>query len=378
MMNTHARALGSAALLVLAAAGAHAAQDSITQKPFGKAPSGQAVSLYTLTNKRGDQVKITNYGGIVTSIIVPDRRGRRGDVVLGFDTIGGYVKHSPYFGALIGRYGNRIAKGRFTLDGKTYKLAVNNGPNSLHGGKVGFDKKVWTATPMHMSNGVGLGLALASKDGEEGYPGALTVHVTYTWTDDDTLGIHYTATTSKDTVLNLTNHSYFNLNGQGNGTVLSHRMMINADRYTPIDKTSIPLGPLASVRGTPFDFRRPTAIGARINSRNTQLKNGAGYDHNFVLNHPPHVMGLTARVVAPESGRVLTVSTTEPGVQFYTGNFLDGTFAGKGGKVYKKRYAFCLECQHFPDSPNHPAYPTTELRPGQTYRQTTTYHFSTH
>lgn len=377
MMNTHARALGSAALLVLAAAGAHAAQDSITRKPFGKAPSGQAVSLYTLTNKHGAQVKITNYGGIVTSITVPDRRGHLGDVVLGFDNIEGYVKHSPYFGALIGRYGNRIAKGRFKLDGKTYKLAVNNGPNSLHGGKVGFDKKVWTATPMHMANGVGLGLGLVSANGEEGYPGKLTVKVVYTWTDDDTLRINYTATTNKDTVLNLTNHSYFNLNGQGNGTILGQRMMINANRYTPIDKTSIPLGPLASVFGTPFDFRRPTAIGARINSNNTQIKNGAGYDHNFVLNHPPHALGLAARAVSPESGRVLTVSTTEPGVQFYTGNFLDGTFSGKGGKVYKKRYAFCLECQHFPDSPNHPAFPTTELRPGQTYRQTTEYHFST-
>lgn len=376
-MNILSRALGSAALLALVAGSAHAAQDTITKKPFGKAPSGQAVSLYTLTNKHGAQVKITNYGGIVTSIIVPDRRGHLGDVVLGFDNIEGYVKHSPYFGALVGRYANRIAKGHFTLDGKKYTLAVNNGVNSLHGGKVGFDKKVWTATPMHMKNGVGLGLHLVSPDMEEGYPGKMNVNVVYTWTDDDTLGIKYTATTTKDTVVNLTNHSYFNLNGAGNGTVLNQRVMINASRYTPIDKTSIPLGPLASVSGTPFDFRRPMSIGARIEANNLQLKNGAGYDHNFVLNHPPHTLGLAARVYSPESGRVLTVYTTEPGVQFYTANFLDGTFAGKGGKVYKKRSAFCLECQHFPDSPNHPAYPTTKLRPGQTYRQTTQYHFST-
>ncbi len=376
-MNTLARSLGSAALLGLLTGGAHAAQDSITQKPFGKAPSGQAVSLYTLTNKRGGQVKITNYGGIVTSIIVPDRRGRMGDVALGYDNLAAYVKASPYFGALVGRYANRIAKGRFTLDGKTYKLAVNNGPNSLHGGKVGFDKKVWAAKAMQTSNGPALALNLVSSDGEEGYPGKMSVRVVYTWTEDNALNINYTATTTKPTVVNLTNHTYFNLNGAGNGNILGHRLMLNANRYTPIDKTSIPLGPLASVSGTPFDFRRPTLIGARINNANTQLKNGAGYDHNYVLNHSGPSLILAARVVAPQSGRVLETYTTEPGIQLYTGNFLDGTNVGKGRKPYRKRYAFCLEAQHFPDSPNHPRFPTTKLKPGQTYHQTTIYKFST-
>lgn len=376
-MKTLARSLGSAALLALLAGGAHAAQDSLTQKPFGNAPGGQAVSLYTLTNKRGAQVKITNYGGIVTSILVPDRRGRLGDVALGYDTLASYVKASPYFGALVGRYANRIAKGRFTLDGKTHKLAVNNGPNSLHGGKVGFDKKVWAAATMQTASGPALALSLVSPDGEEGYPGKLTVKAVYTWTEDDALRIVYTATTTKATVVNLTNHTYFNLNGAGNGTILGHRLMLNADRYTPIDKTSIPLGPLPRVAGTPFDFRTPHAIGARINNANTQLKNGGGYDHNFVLNHSGPSLILAARVYAPESGRVLEASTTEPGIQLYTGNFLDGTNVGKGGKVYKKRFAFCLEAQHFPDSPNHPRFPTTTLRPGQTYRQTTVYKFRT-
>ena len=367
---------GFAALTCLAGA-AHAATDTVTSKPFGKTTAGQAVQLYTLTNARGMQVTITNYGGIVTSVLVPDRRGRLGDVVLGYDNVGGYIKNSPYFGALVGRYANRIAKGKFTLDGKHYTLAVNNGVNSLHGGKVGFDKEVWKATPMHARNSAGLGLDLTSPDGEEGYPGTLKVHVTYTLTNDDALHIDYRATTDKDTVLNLTNHSYWNLSGAGSGTILDEQMMLNANRYTPIDPTSIPLGPLPPVAGTPFDFRTPHVIGARIDAKNTQLKNGAGYDHNFVVNHHGPGLALAAQVYAPKTGRVMTVYTTQPGIQFYTGNFLDGTTVGKGGKAYHKREALALETQHYPDSPNQPQFPTSELKPGQVYHQTTVYKFST-
>ena len=358
-------------------AAASAAPGSIAQKPFGTAPSGQAVSLYTLTNSHGMVVKITNYGGIVTSILVPDRRGKLDDVVLGYDNVAGYIKGSPYFGALVGRYANRIAKGKFTLNNKTYTLAINNGVNHLHGGKIGFDKKVWAASPVRIPNGVGLSLTAYSPDMEEGYPGNLAVHVVYSLTDDNALKIAYTATTDKPTVLNLTNHSYFNLNGAGSGTILDHTLMINANRYTPIDQTSIPFGLLAPVAGTPFDFRRPHVIGERINAANLQIKNGAGYDHNFVLNHRGNSLIVAARAYSPKTGRVLTVSTTEPGVQLYTGNFLDGTNIGKGGKVYNRRNAFCLETQHFPDSPNQKAFPTTVLRPGQVYRQTTIDKFST-
>ena len=319
-------------------------------------------------------MKITNYGGIVQSILVPDRRGRLGDVVLGFDSIPRYEKDSPYFGALIGRYGNRIAKGRFTLDNQTYKLFVNNGPNSLHGGKVGFDKKVWTAVPIKHPGSVSLALSTLSKDGEEGYPGNLDVTVVYTWTDDDALRIVYTAKTDKDTVFNPTNHSYFNLNGAGNGTVLDTRLTINADQFTPVDKVQIPLGPQRSVAGTPFDFRRPHAIGERINQKDAQLATGSGYDHNFVLNGSGYRMAV--RAYSPRSGRVLTEYTDQPGVQLYTSNFLTGTLKGKGGKTYAHRGAFALEAQHFPDSPNHPSFPTTELKPGETYHQTTVYQFS--
>ena len=365
-----AGALGGAALALLAAG---ASADSITQRPFGT-KDGKPVILYTLTNARGAQVKILNYGGVVQSVLVPDRRGRLGDVVLGFDTLPRYEKDSPYFGALIGRYGNRIARGRFTLDDKTYKLFVNNGPNSLHGGKAGFDKKVWSAIPVHPARGVGLDLRYVSPDGEEGYPGTLTTKVVYTWTDDNALRIDYTAVTDKDTVLNLTNHSYFNLAGQGSGTVLDTRLALNADRFTPVDKTQIPTGDVVSVAGTPFDFRRPHAIGARIDRRNAQLAIGKGYDHNFVLNG--RGLRLAARAYSPRSGRVLTMYTDQPGVQLYTGNFLDGKLQGKGGRIYANRGAFCLEAQHFPDSPNHPDFPSTELRPGQTYHQTTVYQFS--
>ena len=370
--------IGSIAALSLSASGARAA-DTITRKAFGQA-GGQPISLYTLTNAHGAQVQITNFGGTITSIEVPDRRGRLGDVVLGYDTSANYIanKSGTYFGALIGRYANRIAKGHLVVDGTPYQLAINNKPNTLHGGKVGFNLKVWTATPVPAKHGVALALRYTSPDGEENFPGTLAVKVVYTWTDDNALKIDYTATTDKDTVVNLTNHSYFNLNGAGSGTVLDQRVMFNADRYTPVDAVAIPLGPLAPVAGTPFDFRRPTAIGARINQPNQQLKFGSGYDHNFVLNGYPSgsTPRLAARVYAPRTGRVLTAYTTEPGMQLYTANFLDGTIHGKGGKAYVHRGAFCLEAQHFPDSPNHPAYPTTLLKPGQTYHQTTIYRFS--
>ncbi len=370
---------GSIAMLSLSASGAKAA-DTVTRKSFGQA-GGKPISLYTLTNAHGAQVQITNFGGTITSIKVPDRRGNLGDVVLGYDTSANYVanKGGTYFGALIGRYANRIAKGHLVVDGAPYQLAINNNGNTLHGGKVGFNQKIWAAAPVPAKHGVALALRYVSPDGEENFPGTLTVKVVYTWTDDNALKIDYTATTDKDTVVNLTNHSYFNLNGAGSGTVLDHRLMLNADRFTPVNAVAIPLGPLRPVAGTPFDFRHPVAIGSRINQPNQQLKFGEGYDHNFVLNgYRPGsaVPRLAARVYAPRTGRVLTAYTTEPGIQLYTGNFLDGTIHGKGGKAYVRRGAFCLESQHFPDSPNHPAYPTTLLKPGQTYRQTTVFQFS--
>ena len=365
-------------MLSLSAAGGAGAADTVTRKPFGQTADGKALSLYTLTNARGASVQITNFGGTITAINVPDRRGKLGDVVLGYSSAKNYQANAggTYFGALIGRYANRINKGRFTLDGKAYQIAINNPPNSLHGGKVGFNLKVWTATPVTVKHGVALALRLVSPDGDENFPGTLTVRVVYTFTDDNALRLDYTATTDKDTVVNLTNHSYFNLNGAGSGTVLDHRLMMNADKFIPVDKTAIPLGPLRPVAGTPFDFCRPTAIGARINQPNQQLEFGHGYDHNFVLNHHGPGLVLAARVYAPKTGRVLTAYTTEPGMQLYTANFLDGKLRGNGG-TYVRRGAFCLEAQHYPDSPNHPSYPTTELKPGQTYRQTTVYQFST-
>ena len=366
--------LAATALVLLSAS---ASADSITRKPFGQTASGQAISLYTLTNARGASVQITDFGGTVMAINVPDRRGKLGDVVLGYGSSANYQANAggTYFGALIGRYANRIARGKFALDGKAYQIAINNPPNSLHGGKAGFNLKVWSATPVRVNHGVALALRVVSPDGDENFPGRLTVRVVYTWTDDDALKIDYTAKTDKDTVVNLTNHSYFNLNGPGSGTILDHQMRLNADRFIPVDKTAIPLGPLKSVAGTPFDFRRPTAIGARINQPDQQLQYGHGYDHNFVVNHHGPGLALAARVYAPRTGRVLTAYTTEPGMQLYTGNFLDGTLRGNGG-AYVRRGAFCLEAQHYPDAPNRPSYPTTELKPGQTYRQTTVYQFS--
>jgi aldose 1-epimerase len=341
-------------------------------------PDGRPVNLYTLTNANGAVVKITNYGAIVTELWVPDKNGTLGDIVLGFDSLSGYLGESPYFGAIVGRYGNRIAKGTFTLDGKAYALAINNGENHLHGGRVGFDKVVWTATPGRPgSDGVSLTLRYVSKDMEEGYPGVLDVTVVYTLTNANELKIDYTAAADKPTVCNLTHHSYFNLAGQGNGDILNHELMLNADRITPVDAGLIPTGQFLSVPGTPLDFTKPTAIGARINSADEQIKFGGGYDHNWVLNKKGRELSLAAKVYEPTSGRAMEVWTQEPGVQFYSGNFLDGTLTAKGGKVYKHRCGFCLETQHYPDSPNKPEFPTTVLRPGQTYKTTTVYKFTT-
>ncbi|NIM12370.1 MAG: galactose-1-epimerase [Candidatus Aminicenantes bacterium] len=350
------------------------AKMSITKTFFGKTGGGQAVDLYTLTNANKMAVKITNYGGIVTSIMVPDKNGELDDVVLGFDTLETYLEGHPYFGAIVGRYGNRIAKGQFTLKGVTYKLAANNGENHLHGGIKGFDKVVWKAKEIKKENEVGVRLSYLSKDGEEGYPGNLSAVVTYTLTNDNELKIHYEAETDKPTPVNLTHHSYFNLGGAGSGDVLGHVLTLHADRYTPVDVGLIPTGELKPVKDTPMDFTTPTAIGKRIH----EVK--GGYDHNYVLNNwdeSQPSLRLAARVKEPISGRVMEVWTTEPGMQFYSGNFLDGTITGKKGKVYHKHYGFCLETQHFPDSPNKPNFPSTILEPGKEYTHTTVYTFKT-
>ena len=349
---------------------------TIDKKPFGTAPSGKAADLYTLSNGTL-QAKITNYGGIIVSLDVPDRSGKTVDVVLGYNTLDEYVKDSPYFGALVGRYANRIAKGKFTLNGKEYTLLVNNGPNALHGGKVGFDKVVWDAEPFKTANAVGLKLTYLSKDMEEGYPGNLKVTVRYSLTADNTLEIQYEATTDQPTVLNLSNHSYFNLAGEGSGDVLGQVMMINADRFLPVDDTLIPTGELRAVKGTPFDFTQPKLIGEGIKADDEQVKFGNGWDHCWVINQTkPGENTLVCRVTDPKSGRTMEMHTTEPAVQFYSGNFLDGKNVGKSGKAYNFRNAFCLEAEHYPDTPNHHKFPTTTLKPGQTYRQTTTYKFS--
>jgi aldose 1-epimerase len=344
-------------------------------RPFGSTKSGESVDLYTLTNSNGMEAAIMTYGGILVSLKVPGSAGKMDDVVLGFDTLDGYQHDPPppYFGALIGRYGNRIANAKFTLDGKEYKLAANNGKNHLHGGVRGFDKVVWKA---RMPDPHSLELTYLSKDGEEGYPGNLTATVTYTVTGNNELKIDYHATTDKDTVLNLTNHSYFNLAGQGEGDVLGHQIMINADRFTPVDSGLIPTGELKSVAGTPFDFRQSRVIGERIDAPDDQLKFGKGYDMNFVLNRTGPGLELAARVTEPKSGRVMEVLTTEPAIQFYTGNNLDGSITGKGGKTYPRSSGLCLETQHYPDSPNKPSFPSTVLKPGQQYQTATTYKFS--
>ena len=365
--------LGLTFLAVFRAQGAA----GLRKSAFGKMKDGQPVGLYTLTNTGGMEVAITNYGGIVVSIKAPDRSGKFADVVLGFDTFDAYLNNTPFFGALVGRYGNRIAKARFTLDGHEYHLAANDNGNTLHGGLKGFDKRLWNAKDVSTKEVPALELTYLSKDGEEGFPGNLSVTVTYSLTPKNELKIDYAATTDKDTVLNLTNHSYFNLAGQGEGDILSHLMMINGDRFTPVDATLIPTGELKSVAGTPLDFRKPTAIGARIDADDQQIKFGRGYDHNFVLNRKGGELLLAARVTEPSSGRVLEVLTTQPGLQFYTGNFLDGTIHGKVGKVYPRRSAFCMETQRFPDSPNQPQFPTTVLKPGKHFQSTTVFRFST-
>jgi aldose 1-epimerase len=335
------------------------------------------ITVYTLRNSHGVETQITNYGAIVISLKVPDRNGKFDDVVLGFNKPEDYVKRNdPYLGAIIGRYGNRIAKGRFTLNGAEYKLAVNNGENHLHGGIKGFDKVVWTGRQIRTKDGPAVVLTYLSKDGEEGYPGNLRVRVTYTLTNKNELKIDYSATTDKDTVINLTHHSYFNLSGEGNGDILNHQLTINADRFVPTDAGSIPTGELRKVSGTPFDFLQSTAIGARINQDEEQLKLGNGYDHTFVINGVPGKLRLAATARETSSGRVMEVWTTEPGMQLYTGNFLDGSLTGKSGKPYPRRSGFCLETQHYPDSPNQPSFPTTTLKKGATYKSTTTYRFT--
>ncbi len=349
---------------------------NVMKQAYGKMPDGTPVDLYTLTNAKGMQAGIITYGGAVVSLTAPDRNGKYGDVVLGMDSLAGYRQQTSFFGALIGRYGNRIGNAQFQLDGKTYHLPKNDGQNTLHGGPDGFDKHVWQAKELHSAGGPSLELTYVSKDGEEGFPGTLTAKVVYTLTAENGLRIDYTATTDKDTVLNLTNHSYFNLAGPGEGTVLDHQVMINADRFTPVDSGLIPTGELRPVKGTPFDFTKATAIGARIGADDQQLKYGKGYDHNWVLNGGGNGLHKAAEVYEPKTGRVLEVWTTQPGLQFYTGNFLDGTVRGKGGKAYPFRGAFCMETQHFPDSPNKPSFPTTELKPGQTYHATTEYRFT--
>ena len=351
---------------------------SITSEPFGT-KEGTPVELYTLRNTKGMEARITNYGGIVVSLKVPDRTGKFGDVVLGFDGLDGYLspaytKSNPYFGALIGRYGNRIGKARFTLGGKEYKLAANNGVNHLHGGVKGYDKVLWEARPLSGEEPA-LELHYLSKDGEEGYPGNLDVKAVYTVTNENGLKVEFTATTDKETVVNLTHHSYFNLAGKGD--ILGHEVMINSDKTTPVDSGLIPTGELRPVKGTPFDFNTPTAIGARIGQDDEQLKFGKGYDHNWVINKSEGDLALMARVYEPTSGRILEVLSTEPALQFYSGNFLDGTLTGKGGWVYQFRNGFCMEPQHYPDSPNEPKFPSTVLKPGETYRNTIIYRFNT-
>lgn len=346
----------------------------IKKQTFGRTAIGESVDIYTLTNANGMEARIMTLGATVVSLKVPDRQGKIADVVLGYEDFDGYLKNASFFGVIVGRFGNRIGKGQFSLNGKQYTLAKNNGENTLHGGIKGFDKVVWKGSEIKSTDGAGLSLSYLSKDGEEGFPGNLSVTVVYTLTNNNELRIDYSATTDKATVINLTHHSYFNLAGEG--TMLNHELMINADTFTPVDPGLIPTGELRGVKGTPMDFIRSAVIGARIDQPDEQLTFGKGYDHNWVLNNHTGRLALAARVYEPVSGRVMEVLTTEPGIQFYSGNFLDGSVTGKGGQVYKQRYGFCLETQHFPDSPNKPAFPSTVLKPGQKYRTSTIYKFS--
>ena len=349
--------------------------NGVTKADWGDPIEGKPVYLFTLRNNKGVEAKISNYGGIVTSFRVRDRNNQLGDVVLGYDRLNGYLKSTPYFGCLVGRYGNRIAKAKFTLNGKEYQLAKNNDGNSLHGGIKGFDKVVWdVVSTKAVEGGAAIELHYVSKDGEEGFPGNLSVTAVYTLTADNMLRLDYTATTDQDTVMSLTHHSYFNFAGAGD--ILNHQVQIYADRFTPVVSTLIPLGELRSLDGSPLDFRRAEKIGARIEANDEQIKLGKGYDHNYVLNKPEGQLGLAARVYEETSGRLMEVWTTEPGMQFYTGNFLDGTITGKGGWTYQRRNGFCMEPQKFPDSPNQPNFPSCVLKPGQTFKSTIAYKFS--
>ncbi|MGI5171088.1 aldose epimerase family protein [Spirillospora sp. CA-253888] len=375
--------LTAAALLaggLLSVAGTASAADlTIAKEPFGTLPDGTAVWRYTLGSGHGMKARILTYGGIVQSLEVPDRRGRPGNVTLGFPKLDGYLSsayrtENPYFGAIIGRYGNRIGGAKFTLDGRTYQVPANDGTNSLHGGTTGFDQRVWKAQAVKTRDGASLRLTYVSPDGEMGYPGTLSTTVTYTVTPKNELRIRYQATTDKPTVLNLTNHAYFNLAGEGSGDVYGHKLKINASRYTPVDSTLIPTGALSPVRGTPLDFTRPRAVGERIRDGHQQMVYGRGYDHNYVLDGTG--MKTAARVTEPTTGRVMEVRTDQPGLQFYSGNFLTGRLVGTSGTMYRQGDGFCLETQHFPDSPNRPRFPSTTLRPGQTYDSTSVYAFS--
>jgi aldose 1-epimerase len=375
------RRLSTAPILVLAFGGLLLAQTSskhktgVQEQPFGT-EGGRPVTVYTLSNAHGVEVRTMNYGGIILSIRVPDRKGEFTDIVLGHEKLEGYIPNPPYIGAIVGRYANRIANGTFTLDGKTYTLPKNDGPNTLHGGTdKTFNKVVWDGAPLKDKTGVSF--SYLSHDGDDGFPGNVKVKVTYTLTNDNELVIDYEATADKATPINLSQHSYFNLAGEGTGDILNHEVMLNADRFTPVDKNLIPTGELRPVKGTPMDFTTSTRVGSRIDDNYEQLVLGHGYDHNWVINRKGPGLTLAARVYEPTSGRVLEVSTTQPGVQFYTGNFLDGTVIGKHGHVYKRRYGLCLETQHFPDSPNHPDFPSTILKPGETFHEKTVFKFST-
>lgn len=342
---------------------------SVKEGVFGKLPDGREVKVYTLTNANGVTAEVLNYGGIMHSLTLPDRNGKMADVILSCPTLECYATQSPYFGAIAGRYANRIAKGKFTLAGTEYTLATNNDPNHLHGGNVGFDKVIWDVEPLEVVNGSGLRMTYLSKDMEEGYPGNLRSVVHYILTNDNEFIVEYEATTDKPTVLNLTQHNYYNLGGEGTGTILDHELMLSADHYTPVDATGITTGQIAPVANTPFDFTKPTAIGARI------AKVEGGYDHNFAVNGEAGQMRLAAKVKDPDSGRVMEIHTTEPGIQFYTGNFLDGTITGKSGQAYQRNAGFCLETQKYPDSPNKPNFPSAVLQPGETYRHRTIHRF---